>query len=79
MDDNLHFWFYTQLYAVQAYHQRGGPDWATYFPRLQRKILGARNAKNGVWDDLFAGQVFGTACAVLCLEVPLRYLPIFQR
>jgi hypothetical protein len=79
MEDRQHFWFYTHLYAVQAYHQRGGPDWAGYFPRLQRELMGARNAKSGEWDDLFAGKVFGTACAVLCLEVPLRYLPIFQR
>lgn len=79
MDDFQHFWFYTHFYAVQAYHQRGGPDWAGYFARLQREILGGLDTKYGLWHDPAGGDVFGTACAVLCLEVPLRYLPIFQR
>jgi hypothetical protein len=78
MEDRQHFWFYTHLYTVQAMHQKGGPEWASYFPKLRQQLLIQRNPR-GEWEDQYGGPVFGTAVAVLCLEVPLRYLPIFQR
>lgn len=72
------FFFYEHLYLAQAMHQRGGPDWAAYYPRARSEVLRARGQR-GVWDDAFAGKAYATACACLILEVPLRYLPIFQR
>ncbi len=77
MDDKSHWWFYTHFYAVQAMHQRGLPEWKEYYVRLRQQLLGGQNGR-GEWDDPI-GPVFGTAIACLCLEVPLRYLPIFQR
>lgn len=80
LDDKTHFWSYTHFYAVQAMYQRGLPEWKDYYTKLRQQLLGpgGRNSQNA-WDDAYAGQVFGTAVAVLCLEVPLCYLPIFQR
>ena len=45
---------------------------------LRDEVLKARG-RDGVWDDALVGKAFATACALLVLEVPLRYLPIFQR
>jgi hypothetical protein len=33
---------------------------------------------DGSWDDDY-GREYGTAMAVLILEIPVQYLPIFQR
>jgi len=81
LSDRAHFWYYTHFYAVQAMYQRGMPEWKDYYTKLRQQLLGpgARNAR-GEWEDHQAGGlVYGTAVAVLCLEVPLGYLPIFQR
>jgi hypothetical protein len=80
LDDKTHFWSYTHFYAVQAMYQRGLPEWKDYYTKLRQQLLGAgaRNAE-GAWQDAAGGPVFATAIAVLCLEVPLGYLPIFQR
>ena len=71
------FFFYTHLYAVQAMHQRGGPEWASYYPRIRRELLDMRRGCPW-WESQF-GREYGTANALLILEVPLRYLPIYQR
>ncbi|MBX3469666.1 MAG: terpene cyclase/mutase family protein [Planctomycetes bacterium] len=77
-DPNKHpFYFYTHLYAVQAMFQRGGPEWAHYFPEVRRELLAQRRGYP-YWDSHY-GKSYGTAIALLILQVPLRYLPIFQR
>ncbi|MBI3723409.1 hypothetical protein HY251_05575 [bacterium] len=82
INDRQHFWFYTQFYAVQAYNQKGGADWHGYLRKLKRSLLPGGimgQGFDGAWNDPYGGPAFGTAVAVLCLEVPLQYLPIFQR
>ncbi len=80
LDDRARFWNYTHFYAVQAMYQRGLPDWKEYYIQLRQQLLGpGGRTTDGGWDDVYAGKCFGTAVAVLCLEVPLCYLPIFQR
>ncbi len=71
------FWYYTHLYTAQAMFQRGGADWEGYFPRIQRELLEHRNGTDH-WDSPF-GKSYGTAIALLILQLPRRYLPIFQR
>ena len=75
--DGQPFFFYTHLYAVQAMYQRGGPEWASYFPRIRRELLDMRRGRD-YWDSPF-GKSYGTAIALLILQVPNRYLPVFQR
>jgi hypothetical protein len=70
------WFFYTHLYASQAMHQRGGAAWKGYFPRIRRELLDMR--QGGHWDSDF-GPAYGTACALLVLQIPNRYLPIHQR
>jgi hypothetical protein len=71
------FFYYTHLYAVQAMFQRGGPEWANYYPRIRRELLDLRRGYP-YWDSPY-GRAFGTSISLLILQVPLRYLPIFQR
>lgn len=76
-DPKTNFYFYTHLYAVQAMFQRGGPEWVDYYPRIRDELLKVRRGQV-YWDGPF-GKCYGTAMSLLILEVPLRYLPIFQR
>jgi hypothetical protein len=71
------FFFYTHLYAAQAMFQRGGPEWANYYPRMRRELLDLRRGQP-YWDSPY-GRPFATSIALLILQLPMRYLPIFQR
>lgn len=72
------FFYYTHLYGVQAMFQRGGPEWASYFPKIRRELLGKRHGDQPYWKHRF-GKSYATSIALLILQVPKRYLPIFQR
>ncbi|MEM7262688.1 MAG: prenyltransferase/squalene oxidase repeat-containing protein [Planctomycetota bacterium] len=69
--------FYGNFYAAQVYFQLGGEDWRNWRDRAFPKIL-ADQDERGAWDSP-QGAEYATAMAVLMLEVPLGYLPIFER
>jgi hypothetical protein len=57
----------------------GSPYWEPYFQELRRELLDMQNS-DGSWpNEQGPGPNFGTAVAVLILEIPYRFLPIFQR
>lgn len=68
---------YTHFYLAQALHQNGGSDWERYFPRIRSEILGSRMSR-GCWTSQY-GAPYATALSLLVLEIPLRYLPIYER
>ena len=70
--------FYANLYAVQALYQGGGEMWNRWYPGIREHLL-SKQRSNGSWDEDRYSKEFATAVAVLILEVPLGYLPIFQR
>jgi hypothetical protein len=70
-------YFYGQYYAVQAMYLAGGKYWAEWFPRLRDELVGRQDA-NGAWSSDH-GESYGTAMALIILQVPNRLLPIFQR
>lgn len=73
--------FYANLYAAQALYQDGRELWARWFPSVRERLLSRqKRAENGqgYWECRF-GEEFATAVAILILEVPVGYLPIFQR
>jgi squalene cyclase len=75
---HYYFW-YGHYYAVQAMYTAGSPYWEPYFEKLRRDLL-VHQAPDGSWpNDTGPGSAFGTASAVLILEIPYRFLPIFQR
>jgi hypothetical protein len=68
---------YGQYYAIQAMYQAGGRNWSDYWKRLKAELL-AFQYTDGRWQDL-VGPNYATAMATLILQIPLDYLPIFQR
>lgn len=78
--DSGHYYFwYGHYYGVQAMYTAGSPYWEPYFQELRRELLSMQDA-DGSWPNREGpGPNFGTAVAVLILEIPYRFLPIFQR
>lgn len=71
-----HF-FYGNLYAVQAFYQRGGEHWSWYWPRVTRDLL-SNQFPDGHWEDDVHPN-YATAAACIILQVPREYLPIMQK
>lgn len=70
--------FYTHLYASQGFYMAGDAYWDAYFPRTRDQLIGMQ-AGDGSWVGDGIGQVYGTAIAVIILQLPYKYLPVFQR
>lgn len=79
---NQVFYYYGVYYGSQAANQLGGKYWTGIYPPLRETLLGAQQS-NGGWPETSSGESVGssytTAMAVLALNVPLRYLPLYQR
>jgi squalene cyclase len=74
-----YFFWYGHYYGVQAMYTVGSPYWEPYFEEV-RDVLLQLQQEDGSWPNRTGpGAAFGTACAVLTLEIPYRFLPIFQR
>jgi len=71
-------YFYGHYYAVQAMYLAGGEHWRTWWPAIREELL-ARQGADGSWSDGQNGNAYGTAMALIVLQMPKRYLPIFQR
>lgn len=70
--------FYAHLYAAQAFYQAGDEYWDDYFPGARDKIV-AMQVKDGSWNGDGIGPVYGTAVALVILQLPYKFLPIYQR
>ncbi|MEW6742556.1 MAG: prenyltransferase [Planctomycetota bacterium] len=74
-----YFYYYGHYYAVQAMYMAGEPYWSRYWRRVSEELIEAQ-LPSGAWVNEYGpGDNFGTAVATLILEIPYRYLPIFQR
>jgi hypothetical protein len=81
------FYYYGQLYAVQAMFQSGGDDWELWFPQIRRELLRRQEkvsrGRLSRWGEHASESRYGyeypTAVACLILQVPYRLLPVFQR
>ena len=71
-------YFYGQYYAVQAMYLAGDDHWATWWPAIRQELIELQNDE-GSWDDRSVGKPYGTAMALIVLQMPKRYLPIFQK
>jgi len=60
-------------------YTEGGSDWTAYFTTVREELLEMQEP-DGSWPNYQGpGESFGTAVAVLILEIPYCFLPIFQR
>ncbi|MGZ3354908.1 MAG: prenyltransferase/squalene oxidase repeat-containing protein, partial [Isosphaeraceae bacterium] len=64
-------------YAAQAMWIRGGEDWNEWFPAIRIELI-RRQSSAGYWTDSICNE-YGTAMALIILQIPNNYLPIFQR
>ena len=71
-------YFYGQYYAVQAMYLAGDDHWALWWPAIRAELISQQN-DDGSWDDRSVGKPYGTAMALIVLQMPKRYLPIFQK
>lgn len=71
-------YFYGHYYAVQSMYLSGGERWTTWWPAIRDELVATQNP-DGMWDDSYAGPAYGTAMALIILQMPKRYLPIFQK
>jgi len=71
-----HF-YYGQYYAVQAMYFAGSDYWQQWWPAVRDELLDRRES-DGSWRGQ-AGSEYGTAMALIVLQMPNRLLPIFQK
>jgi hypothetical protein len=56
----------------------GGEHWQRWWPGIREELI-ERQTSGGGWMDHHAGGSYGTAMSLIILQMPKRYLPIFQR
>ena len=72
------YFFYGHYYASQAMWQIGGARWQSWYRQTRDELL-AKQGNSGGWSEEFVCPEYGTAMAVLVLQMPKNYLPIFER
>ena len=68
-------YFYGHYYAVQAMFLAGGDYWANWYPAIRDELV-QRQTGSGAWDQDF-NQDYATAMALIILQMPNRYLPVY--
>jgi hypothetical protein len=71
-----HYW-YGHYYAAQAAFLAGGDTWASWFPAIREELI-ARQSDQGFWSGRSHGTEYSTAMALIVLQMPNRYLPVFS-
>jgi hypothetical protein len=70
--------FYAHLYMSQALFVSNDPDWPEYY-RKRTDFLLAQQQSDGSWEGDYVGDVYGTATALVILQLPFQQVPIMQR
>jgi hypothetical protein len=70
-------YFYGQYYAVQSMFLAGGEHWAKWFPAIREELLGTQT-NDGHWSGDSPTDEYCTAMALIVLQMPKRYLPVFS-
>ncbi len=71
--------FYTHLYASQAFYMAGDQYWDKYFPTTRDELLKMQNTADGFWEGDGIGRTYGTSIALIVLQLPYKFLPVYQR
>jgi len=72
------YYFYGQYYAVQAAWHAGGDYWRIWYPAARDEII-SQQYNEGSWSDPWIGNEYATAMALIALQLPNNYVPIFER
>jgi len=76
-EESVGHYFYGHYYAAQAMYLAGDAHWSQWWPAIRDELL-QKQSPEGFWRGQ-AGQEYGTAMALIILQVPNRLLPIFQK
>jgi hypothetical protein len=71
-------YYYGHYYAAQAMYLAGGERWAIWWPAVRDEII-MKQSSGGGWLDHHAGGAYATAMSLIVIQMPKRYLPIFQK
>ncbi len=77
-DSSRAHYFYGHYYAVQAMYLAGGEHWSQWWTAIRKELIESQQ-DDGTWNDQSIGDTYGTAMALIILQMPKRYLPIFQK
>jgi hypothetical protein len=70
------YFFYAHYYAAQAMWHAGGDYWSGWYAAIRDTLVKMQQG-NGSWTDPGVGQEFGTAMALIILQLPYNYVPVF--
>ncbi|MBN2448386.1 MAG: hypothetical protein JXO22_16785, partial [Phycisphaerae bacterium] len=70
--------YYAHLYMAQAMYLTGPREWEDYYTALSRQLLELQTV-DGSWIGDSVGPTYGTAVALIILQLPYKHLPIMQR
>jgi hypothetical protein len=70
--------FYLHFYASQSFYQAGDTYWDAYFPPVRDHLVKLQT-QDGHWEGNEVGPVYGTSIALIILQLPYKFLPIYQR
>lgn len=68
-------YYYGNYYGVHAFYFAGGDFWKQWYPKMRDELLAKQNKDDGSWN----GRILDTGWSVMCLSMPHRFLPIYQR
>lgn len=72
------YYYYGHYYAAQAMYLAGGDWWKEWWPRIRDELVDTQQP-DGSWLDQQWGQPLGTSMSLIIMQMPKRYLPIFQK
>jgi hypothetical protein len=70
-------YFYGHYYACQAMFLAGGENWARWYPAIRDELIKKQDRTNGNWQGEVSEE-YCTAIALIILQMPNRYLPVFH-
>ena len=71
-------YYYGHYYAIQAMFIAGGERWEKWWPVVRDEFMSKQN-DSGSWSSPATGSAYATAMSLIVLQMPKRYLPIFQK
>jgi hypothetical protein len=70
-------YYYGHYYAAQAMFLAGGDYWARWYPAIRDELIRRQDRKTGAWP-VEISEDYANACALIVLQMPNRYLPVFS-
>jgi hypothetical protein len=70
-------YYYGQYYAVQAMFLAGNEYWGSWYPAVREELVRRQDRTSGRWTGEINDE-YATACALIVLQMPNRYLPVFS-